>query len=301
MVDTSFPVQRLSRPPTRRQSPSYIGYLDWFLFVLFVTGMAGLLLRGWQFYSLSLGERVDHADYRVLGPSSSLGQAYGIAGTLLILTNLSYLVRRRFARASVGSLRAWLDVHAFTGLFGGMLIVFHSAFQVRSTMAVITIGSLFVVIATGLVGRFLFSLTPTADSARVAELLGVLDRVGPGMGKVIAERAAEVPVSEVNGTSLIAALVALPRFWRERAERIARIDDAVAYYAYHRPEELRLVARAMRECRHYYRTEVRARAASAVLRSWRGLHRFSALLMVALVALHIGVAWYYGFTWAFSD
>src|SRR4029077_19984034 len=106
------------------------------LFVLFVLGAIGLMLRGWQFYRLSIGERVDHPDFRVLGPGSNLGQGYGIAGTALILTNLLYLVRRRFARLSVGSLRAWLDVHVFTGLFGGMLVIFHSAFQVRNTVAV---------------------------------------------------------------------------------------------------------------------------------------------------------------------
>ena len=42
-------------------------------------------------------------------------------------------------------------------------------------------------------------------------------------------------------------------------------------------------------------------AAAALLRSWRGLHRYAALLMVLLVALHIGIAWYYGFVWVFSD
>ena len=39
---------------------------------------------------------------------------------------------------------------------------------------------------------------------------------------------------------------------------------------------------------------------AALLRSWRGLHRFFALLMLAAVLLHAGVAWYYGYRWIFG-
>ncbi|HET9987228.1 MAG TPA: hypothetical protein VFQ65_01880, partial [Kofleriaceae bacterium] len=46
--------------------------------------------------------------------------------------------------------------------------------------------------------------------------------------------------------------------------------------------------------------DARASATSALLRSWRGLHRFFALVMLAAVFLHAGVAWYYGYRWIFS-
>jgi hypothetical protein len=36
------------------------------------------------------------------------------------------------------------------------------------------------------------------------------------------------------------------------------------------------------------------------MRSWRGFHRFFALLMLALLVVHVGVAWYYGYRWIFS-
>ena len=39
---------------------------------------------------------------------------------------------------------------------------------------------------------------------------------------------------------------------------------------------------------------------AALLRSWRGLHRFFALLMLAAVLLHAGVAWHYGYRWIFA-
>ena len=45
--------------------------------------------------------------------------------------------------------------------------------------------------------------------------------------------------------------------------------------------------------------EVDTLAGAALMRSWRSLHRFLALLMIVSVSLHIGVAWYYGFRWIF--
>lgn len=301
MVDTSFPVQRLVKRPAEPSVSPNVHRLDWLLFILFVAGMSALMLRGWQFYMLGVGERVDHEDFRALGPSSSLGQAYGIAGTCLILTNLLYLVRRRFARLSVGSLRAWLDVHAFTGLFGGMLVVFHSAFQVRSTISMITLGSLFVVIGTGLIGRFLYSLAPKPDAARLEQQLRLLDHVGPGMGQVLSERVALIPRTEAPHGSLLATLATLPRFRREVSQRQAMISEIAAYYTLHRSREMQGLARPLAECTRLYSLEVRATAATALLRSWRGVHRFSALLMIALVAMHIAIAWYYGFVWALAD
>lgn len=306
MVDTSFPVQRLAKPPVEPRAPasapSSIVRLDLLLFVLFVTGTAALLFRGWQFYTLGVGERVDHADFRVLGPSSTLGQAYGIAGTCLMLTNLLYLVRRRFARLSVGSLRAWLDVHAFTGLFGGMLVVFHSAFQIRSTISLITIGSLFVVLATGVVGRFIYSLAPRPDPRRLHRALEQLDQCGPGLGRILSQRVGLVPrTPEPGHHSLLAVIARLPAWRRELAWRRAMIDEVLGHYQQHVPAELRRLARPIAECRRLYAGEVRASAAGALLRSWRALHRFSALLMVSLVAMHIAIAWYYGFVIAVSS
>ncbi len=301
MVDTSFPVQRLAKPSAPPRTSSSIACLDTVLFVLFVVGTLTLLFRGWQFYPLGVGARVDHEDFRVLGPSSALGQAYGIAGTCLMLTNLLYLVRRRFARLSVGSLRAWLDIHAFTGLFGGMLVIFHSAFQIRSTMSLVTIGSLFVVLGTGIVGRFLYSLAPRPDLRRLHHALELLDQCGPGLGRILHQQVALVPrTSEPAHGSLLAAFLTLPEWRRELRARRREIEQVLAHYQQHVPAELRRLSRPIAECRRLYSAEVRAAAAGALLRSWRALHRFSALLMVSLVAMHIAVAWYYGFVLAVS-
>lgn len=268
------------------------------LFVAFFAGALALTLRGFEFYSLGLGERVDHPDFRVLGPGSNVGHGYGIAGTLLMLTNLLYLLRRRFARLSVGSLRVWLDIHVFTGLFGGLLSLFHSAFQVRSSIAWITVLSLGAVLFTGLLGRYLHALAPPSPSAALERALASLEPAAPGLAAGLRRQLSTQIFTELPAhPSLMGALRLLPVWRRQGRNRAAIVDRALGQSSLGAQpataEPLQALKRALR-------TQARARAAGALLRSWRGVHRLSALVLVAVVALHIAVAWYFGFMWVFS-
>jgi len=46
---------------------------------------------------------------------------------------------------------------------------------------------------------------------------------------------------------------------------------------------------------------VRSIAASALLRSWRSLHRFLAIMMMTTVVVHIATAWQLGYRWIWSQ
>ena len=59
------------------------------------------------------------------------------------------------------------------------------------------------------------------------------------------------------------------------------------------------VRAAWRELHKASTAEARASGMAALLRSWRGLHRFFALLMLIAVGVHAGIAWHYGYRWIF--
>jgi hypothetical protein len=165
---------------------------------------------------------------------------------------------------------------------------------------VITVGSLLVVIGTGLLGRYLYALSPRPDRERLERALSDLNVVGPGLGHELRLALARVPVTALpERHSLLAVLARLPSFRRELRQRRAVIDALVRRYGQSFGPELALLSRPIADCTSVACGEVRAAAAGALVKSWRGLHRFAALLMVSLVALHIGVAWYYGFVWVF--
>jgi len=265
----------------------------------------GVLLayRGWSFYVLGLHERPDHPDYRLLKPSGLIGNGYGFAAAVLIVTNLLYLARRRIPRFRIGSMRFWLDLHVFTGLTAAMLVGFHSAFQLRSTLATITALSLAVVVVTGIIGRLFYALVPE-DGGQ--ELAVALDAVGGEAPAVRAEldlvlHALPAPHLRANA-SLVRCLAVLPRWRRVRLQR--RRGIRAAFKSALRAAPDRRARRALRSLRRWViaasRREVRGAAGAALLRSWRSLHRLFAITMLVAVGVHVGVAWHFGYRWIFQ-
>lgn len=160
-------------PPRRRFLPYVLG--------LGLITLTVLLAReGWSFYGLSLEDRVEHPRFRELRPTGITGHGYGFVAGALVVLNLAYLVRRRFGGPRLGSMRAWLDVHVFTGLSATVLVAFHSAFQLRTPLAKASAASLALVALTGLLGRFLHALARGADGERLRGALDELEAAAPG-------------------------------------------------------------------------------------------------------------------------
>ena len=287
------------RPP-RRLAP-------WVTIIILVALTAFLLWRGFGYYRQDLVARTDHPDYRLLRPAGLIGHGYGIVGTGLILTNLLYLARRRFAKVIpewLGSVKTWLDVHVVTGLTGSLLVLFHSAFQLRTAIATVTAVSLAIVVVTGLVGLYLYELIPKSAAKPLKDRLAELQPLLPGLVAGVDESVHRVHCTRLPGdASLLTTLWTVPRWILEaRARRRAVAKAAHADKTFRVLSKTdRALARALvAELAVLAAAEVDANAGSALMRSWRSLHRFLALLMVVSVTVHIGVAWFYGFRWIFS-
>lgn len=276
------------------------------LVVVSLTVLAvGLWHFGGDFYTTGLHDRVDHEDYEALRPGGLLGHGYGIAGTLLILTNLLYLLRRRLARWSLGSMATWLNLHVFTGLVGTVLIMFHSAFQFRTPIALATAGSLGVVVLTGIVGRYLYALTPMPNRGELESALGRLDELVPGSAADAREMLASQPITRVDVHALLLVkLAAIPRWVSEARARGFAVSCAIEEAPRDRVlnrKERKGFRKSKRAVRKYAAREVLGVGASSLMQSWRGFHRTLAILLVLLVPVHIGVAWLYGYRWIFSE
>lgn len=279
-------------------------YAMWITTVLVLALAGALAARGYGYYVLGAEARLDHADHRILSSTGFLGQGYGVVGTGLIVLNLLYLVRRRLAKWALGSMTLWLNMHVFTGLTGSVLILFHSAFHLRTTIAVVTGASLAVVVATGLVGRYLYALRPTG-TLTLEQRLEQLSAMFPDFVTAVRGILARSTLKHVAADpSLFTVLLMVPRWVvearrRRRAVRLAARSDAQLQRV--SASETEFVASMVGEVCGLAAGEIDALAGGALLRTWRGLHRFMAILMLLAVAIHIGVAWHYGYRWIFSD
>lgn len=294
----------MSDPRTAARPEGGVGALPMFLGLALVLLGAALAWRGWGYYLLPLEARVEHEDYRVLGPGGVVGHGYGIVGTGLILLNLLYLVRRMLAKLPLGSMRAWLDVHAFTGLAGSLLVLFHSAFQMRTPIANLSAVSLVIVVLTGVLGRFLHWLAPGADEGALEEQLAGLDALVPGTGKRLRDALGAAPITQKSDASLLVAVATIPTWARERGARraaVRRVLDATAAERSLDAADGALLAQMRKSTIRLAGRGATAAGASAILRTWRGLHRLLAIVMLLTVPIHIGVAWLYGYRWIWSE
>jgi hypothetical protein len=291
----------LQAPP----APRRIG--RWLTIVVIVGLTTVLAWRGHGFYQKGLADRVMHPEFRTLRPSGLIGHGYGIVGTAMILTNLLYLVRRRLAKripAWMGSVKAWLNAHVFTGLVGSVLILFHSAFQLRTPIATVTSASLAIVVCTGLVGLYLYALVPKEGLKPLNDRLAEIEPLLPGLAEQVRAFVRETPLTAVPAdASFVRTVLTVPRWAyqagkRRRGIRNAARRDKMVRVLEHNDRKL---ARAFYvELGELAASEVDAHAGAALMRTWRSLHRFLAILMIVSVSVHIGVAWFYGFRWIFE-
>jgi cytochrome b561 len=257
----------------------------------------GLAYRGWSYYRLSLDDRIAHPEYRLLRPSGLLGNGYGWIAAMLVVLNLSYLIRRRFGSARFGSMKTWLDVHVFTGLLAATLVSFHSAFQLRTPIASVSAASLGTVVVTGLLGRFLYALGPGGVRERLGAALEAVEDELPNSRVALAEAIVQCPAPDVPANaSLLRSLWAVPSWIRAASAR----RELLAMLLPPRRDMSRELRRAAGELYAASAADARAPGIAALLRSWRAMHRFFALLMLSAVFLHAGVAWYYGYRWIFG-
>lgn len=291
--------------PSPPQSQRRVG--RWLTIFVLVAIASVLVWRGFSYYRLGLAERAEHPDYRTLNPAGFLGHGYGIVGTALIFTNLLYLVRRRFAKYisdKLGTMRAWLNAHAFTGLVGSLLVVFHSAFQLRTPIAAVTSASLGIVVFTGLIGFYLYALVPKAGLKPFQDRVEEIRPLLPGLVAVLEEHVKTAPVTVLaHDASFLRTIFTIPRWVLEARARRRGMRKAAKTDKLYRVLLLRepKLARAfLEELGELASKEVDTQAGAAMMRSWRSLHRFLAILMLVSVSVHIGVAWFYGFRWIFE-
>lgn len=95
-----------------------------------------------------------------------VGHGLGILGFLLMLaTETLYAIRKRVRGRAWGPMRTWLRVHIFTGIVGSYLVLLHGSW-VLAGLAGWTLLATLVVVASGFVGRYLYTALPrTVDGS----------------------------------------------------------------------------------------------------------------------------------------
>ncbi len=278
------------------------------LFVLGAAIVALLTLKGLSYYPLSGSERVKSAAHAALKPSGPWGHGVGIVATLFMMSNFIYALRKRWSvLKGKGSIRGWLTFHQFVGFMSPLVIAFHATFRSNNVLATSTSVSLAIVVATGVVGRFILKLVPSTEGKTQS-----LGEVTTRLEKVKARMSARLDsVTEVTDIRKVKAVLA-------RADAASKSGSLLSFLI-NRPilgarDQVALGAVAgefptgahYREFRHSFaelrklQTQVTFYASiRRMLSVWRVFHVVLAVLLVVMITAHIAVSLYLGYSWIF--
>ncbi|MDD5303149.1 MAG: hypothetical protein PHS14_08565 [Elusimicrobia bacterium] len=255
--------------------------------------LAAVAWKGRTYYALPVPERPLHEAHSALRSSGLLGLPFGIAGYALIILNLGYLLRRGYVHWKwMGSLRAWMSFHVFTGIVGALLVLLHSAFLARSPMGIIASVSLWIVVLTGIVGRFIYAHVPRSvqgQELELSELTRELEEkrralLEKGVGVQAAQGAAPTPHRGV--AAALTAMVEGDRAAAREYEELSRMVMASPELAAAAGEILPLAKRFVKEKQWLSRYE----ELRDLMGLWRFFHRWFAIVMLAVALCHVLVA-----------
>jgi hypothetical protein len=255
---------------------------------------AWLLLdrQGWDYYTTPLRVRGYHAAHPALRSSGSIAHLLGVAGGLMMLVPIAYMIRKRVgALQQVGSMRTWLEVHIFCGLFGPVLVTFHTSFKFNGLVSV-AYWSMVIVALSGVIGRYLYvriprtirgvELTYEQIASRGEELKAALAIAG-----VPADARQELERFEATSTRQRAAGTRRVRRWLLARRLVAH---GVA------PTLARELADVAADGAALGVRLASLRRTKARFGLWHVFHLPLVWLMFAIVALHVGLALYLGYS-----
>ncbi|NJD07053.1 MAG: hypothetical protein FIA97_11240 [Methylococcaceae bacterium] len=176
----------------RRRLPAPDGIGDSGL--VFFIALAAVTAAGWL-------TREDPASTRL-----DWNYQLGVIGGVMLLALLAYPLRKRLrSLRHLGSMKSWLRGHAILGLAGPTVILFHADFQLGAVNSNVALFSMLLVMASGLVGRYLYQKIHYKAHGTEITLQDLKDYLGTSKHDV-----AQAPFMSAE------ALVALQRF--EQAE-----------------------------------------------------------------------------------
>lgn len=257
---------------------------------------------GAPYYLEPMSERVRHPWHAMLRPSGTIGLTAGIVAVAIFIFLWLYPLRKKYKRlAFLGSLGKWMDVHVATALAMPLLLAIHATWRADGVIGLGLLAML-IVIASGVIGRYLYVRIPRARNGveltreevagRRRELIGELAET-TGLGVDVVERTLDVGEADVSEQGLGKIFMRLLSDdltrWRRTAElqrRWAGVAPAGG------PLSKAALGEAVRLASQEMSLQQQSRMLEAthrVFRFWHVAHRPFAVTAMVAVIIHIVV------------
>ena len=264
---------------------------------------AYLAYTGYSYYDLPLEERFYHPRHAWFKPSGPFGHGLGILGTLMILFGVSiYIARKRYNfMAKQLRLKYLLEFHIFLCTLGPILILFHTAFKFGGLVSV-AFWSMVAVVASGVIGRFIYIQIPRTIEGRELSLNEVKG-MWTELILLLKERAHldETMIALITGSRTeeegAHGRSFLERYSTERAV-LRRIKSYAKEKGLGKEDRGWILLTVKDEFALAHRID-RLLLMQKLFKYWHVAHLPFALIMLIVLVIHVAVTLSFGYRWIF--
>jgi len=258
-----------------------------------------LSFEGASYYFTPLEERFYHEKHQALKPNGLWGHGLGIIGTLLIVFGVvMYMVRKRWRRLSrVGLLKPWLEFHIFLCTLGPIMVLFHTSFKFGGIVS-ISFWSMIAVVASGILGRFIYLQIPRTLQGRTLDL-NELQELKSGIQKSLSQNSLDIPLAELMDKYFgkQASSNILQQMWVD-FRQISSLKAQLAAIGMEK-QHVKEIISLIRQERSITRKMKSLLTMQRYFRYWHVAHLPFAIIMLLIMVVHVAVTVAFGYTWIF--
>ncbi len=279
----------------------------YFMVSIVVLATLLLLYKGMPYYSTSLEERFYHPDHDLFKSSGLYGHGFGIIGTLMIVVGVfSYMARKRYRFLSrFGRLKYWLEFHIFLCVLGPILVLFHTSFKFGGIVS-ISFWSMVIVVASGVIGRFIYIQIPRTIEGRelslneVREMKSNLDASLKNRYN-LDEKSYQSILYYTNFTTQYQSRNLISRAIQKHMEDWKRVRQVKKTLRKNKLSSTRIkqVTRIIKNEITLNNKIERLQTMQQMFKYWHIAHLPFALIMLVIMVIHVGITLAFGATWIF--
>ncbi|MEZ4910820.1 MAG: hypothetical protein R2774_08150 [Saprospiraceae bacterium] len=275
-------------------------YINTLNIIVFIT-VVYLYFYGHDYYSTSLEERFYHDAHQNLKPSGTLGHGFGILGTLMILVGVfGYMARKRSrSLRNLGVLKHWLEFHIFLCTLGPVLVLYHTSFKFGGIVS-ISFWSMVAVVASGVLGRFIYLQIPRTIQGRELSLHEIQSLKSDAQHQLY-----DLKIDQSSRQSIV-QILAIPaqenlswfqQFLVEKKYK-AQIKNTLLTANVHGAKLKNMMSLVSNEL-SINRKIQRLVTMQRYFRYWHIAHLPFAIIMLVIMVIHVVVTILFGYTWIF--
>ena len=256
-----------------------------------VTVFSYLSYTGYSYYNTALEERFYHPRHSWFKPSGLYGQGLGVIGTFLIFFGVFiYILHKRYnILGKRVRLKYLLEFHIFLCTLGPTLVLFHTAFKFGGIVS-IAFWSMVAVVASGVIGRFLYLQIPRTIEGRELSLQEVKNSQ-TDIQTVLHEKYQ----LDTDTTSLFLNFIDSNK---SNKTTKGELKKALQKHNVEKQEQQKIFKMLQKE-KSLSKKIDRLETMKKYFRYWHVAHMPFALIMLVIVVIHIIVAFTFGYKWIF--